>query len=59
MKRYEDNNIFVVGRAIRIEPQNLIFSYFPTQLQPIYFNEKGINVIVCRPTETVSVITEK
>ena len=38
---------------IWMEPQDTIFSHFPTQPQHIYFGEKGINVIVYPPTETV------
>ncbi|CAB4491500.1 unnamed protein product [Rhizophagus irregularis] len=36
-----------------MEPQDRIFTHFPIQPQRIYSGEKGINVIVYPPTETV------
>ncbi|RGB22979.1 hypothetical protein C1646_775198 [Rhizophagus diaphanus] len=46
-------NEFEVEGAIRMELQDRIFTHFPIQPQRIYSGEKGINVIVYPPTETV------
>jgi hypothetical protein len=48
-----NNEYFEVEGAERMEPQDKIFSHFPIQPQQIYGGEKGINVIVYPPTETV------
>src|SRR6266542_2487516 len=54
-----NNEYFEVDGAIRMEPQDKIFSHFPIQPQQIYGGEKGINVIVYPPTETVPEILSK
>ena len=41
-----NNNVAILNG---MNPQNTIYSYFPTQPQPIYAGEKGINVIVYPP----------
>ena len=41
-----NNEYFEVDGAIRMEPQDTMFSHFPTQPKLIYGGEKGINVIV-------------
>ncbi|CAI2196481.1 7625_t:CDS:1 [Funneliformis geosporum] len=43
-----DNVAVLVGTEL-MNPQNTIYSYFPTQPQPIYAGEKGINVIIYPP----------
>ena len=42
-----------------MEPQDTMFSHFPTQPKLIYGGEKGINVIVYPPTETVPEVLSK
>ncbi|RGB21917.1 hypothetical protein C1646_731559, partial [Rhizophagus diaphanus] len=42
---------FEVEGAIRMEPQDTIFTHFPIQPQRIFGGEKGINVIVYPPAE--------
>jgi hypothetical protein len=44
-----NNNVAVLVDTKLMNPQNTIYSYFPTQLQPIYAGEKGINVIIYPP----------
>ncbi|GBC03290.1 hypothetical protein RclHR1_05050015 [Rhizophagus clarus] len=44
---------FEVEGAIRMEPQDTIFTHFPIQPQRIFGGEKGINVIVYPPAERV------
>ena len=41
-----NNNVAILNGTVLMNPQNTIYSYFPTQPQPIYAGEKGINVIV-------------
>ncbi|CAB4461132.1 unnamed protein product [Rhizophagus irregularis] len=48
-----NNNVFIVDGSVEMEPQDRIFIHFPIQPQRIYSGEKGINVIVYPPTETV------
>ncbi|PKY53493.1 hypothetical protein RhiirA4_499144 [Rhizophagus irregularis] len=48
-----NNEYFEVEGAERMELQDKIFTHFPMQPQQIYGGEKGINVIVYPPTETV------
>src|SRR2546421_3499863 len=44
-----NNNVAILNGTVLMNPQNTIYSYFPTQPQPIYAGEKGINVIVYPP----------
>ena len=44
-----NNNVAVLVGTELMNPQDTIYSYFPTQPQPIYAGEKGINVIVYPP----------
>jgi len=44
-----NNNVAILNGTVLMNPQNTIYSYFPTQPQPIYAGEKGINVIVYSP----------
>jgi hypothetical protein len=46
-----NNNVAVLVGTELMNPQDTIYSYFPTQPQPIYAGEKGINVIVYPPTD--------
>ncbi|CAG8657938.1 11677_t:CDS:2 [Rhizophagus irregularis] len=48
-----NNNVFIVEGSVRMGLQDTIFSHLLTQPQRIYSGEKGINVIVYPPTETV------
>ncbi|RIA82488.1 hypothetical protein C1645_862546 [Glomus cerebriforme] len=50
-----NNNVFIVDS----QPQDRIFIHFPIQPQRIYSGEKGINVIVYPPTETVPEVLSK
>ena len=49
-----NNNVAILNGTVLMNPQNTIYSYFPTQPQPIYAGEKGINVIVY-PLEIISI----
>jgi len=48
-----NNEYYEVDGAIRMEPQDKIFNHFPMQPQLKFSGEKGINVIMYPPTETV------
>ncbi|PKK55697.1 hypothetical protein RhiirC2_703690 [Rhizophagus irregularis] len=50
---------FEVEGAIRMEPQDTIFTHFPIQPQRIFGGEKGINVIVYPPAERVPEVLSK
>ncbi|PKY33544.1 hypothetical protein RhiirB3_420587 [Rhizophagus irregularis] len=50
---------FEVKGAIRMEPQDTIFTHFPIQPQRIFGGEKGINVIVYPPAERVPEVLSK
>jgi len=52
-------NEFEVEGAIRMEPQDTIFTHFPIQPQHIFGGEKGINVIVYPPAERVPEVLSK
>ena len=51
-----NNSAFEVDGAIRMEPQDKIFTHFPIQPQRIFSGEMGISVIVYPPTETMLVV---
>src|SRR5216110_3104946 len=48
-----NNNVFIVEGSVEMEPQDRIFIHFPIQPQRIFSDEKGINIIMYLPTETV------
>ena len=50
---------FEVEGAIRMEPQDTIFTHFPIQPQRIFGSEKGINVIVYPPAERMPEVLSK
>jgi hypothetical protein len=49
----KNNNIFILEGSVEMGLQDTIFSHFSKQPQRIYSGERGINVIVYPPTETV------
>ena len=49
-----NNNVAVLVGTELMNPQDTIYSYFPTQPQPIYTGEKEINVIIY-PLEIISI----